>query len=281
MGKEENYMSISEIAIKLKEMAKKLDSGELHADEIVKMTSLTRQLHERMIVLQYKAFEETVSTMDREAAKTSGAAADENKVHEPKGEEPAANETGQDESSGEETKERPDEKKYEHAVKPTEAPGKTESRKTGQKDPTPKEYREAEESTKVNEDRPAFRIGEAMQSQNQISLIDSIDEIKEMEHSLNDAFKAENKGSLSQKMNDQPITDLKSAISINQKFTFINELFEDDADAFNNSVAKLNNCQSYIDADHYIKNSLKDRYDWQMKNPVVKEFDRLVQRRFL
>ena len=205
-------MTITNIAAKLYEMSQKLEAGNLASNEILEMTELARQFHERMIVLQYKAFEESVS-LEEEVS---------NSVSEP-------------------------------------------------------EVSPISENTKVQKvDEPIEEI-----PPNQISLIDSIEEIKKMEHSLNDSLREVRGVSLGQKLNQKPIHDLKSAISINQQFLFISRLFDKDKAAYLAAVEKINTFSSYLEADEYIQNSLIPRYDWETRSPEVVEFSNLVERRFL
>ena len=131
----------------------------------------------------------------------------------------------------------------------------------------------------VVEEEPASTYGPTV-SPNQISLIDSIEEIKQMEQSLNETLKHESP-TLAQKLHRTPITDLKSALTINQKFQFISHLFNKDGDAFSSAMDRLNGCATYLEADEYIQNTLKDTYDWDMKSSPVREMMDLVERKFL
>lgn len=142
---------------------------------------------------------------------------------------------------------------------------------------------EAEDvSDEINEpEGPSIRVGAAAVSPNQISLIDSIEEIKRMEKSLNDQLKDDSSATLSQRLKQKPIEDLVSAIGINQRFRFIKQLFDEDKAAFEDAVNKLNGFSSFIEADEFVQNDLKDRFDWQMKDPVVKEMIGLIERRYL
>lgn len=117
-------------------------------------------------------------------------------------------------------------------------------------------------------------------SPNQISLIDSIEEIKKTE-SVNKAF-ANNVGpSLSQKMANRGIIDLVNEITINQRFKFVAQLFDGNKEAYEEAIIKLNGFATYLEADEYIENIVKDRFDWEANSPVVKEFNGLIERKFL
>ncbi len=75
------------------------------------------------------------------------------------------------------------------------------------------------------------------------------------------------------------IKDLKSAIGINEKFLFINELFRGDMKAFNDVIIKLNEYTDINDADNLL-NELKEKYNWAedlvafltLKDFVIRKF---------
>lgn len=199
-------MSIKSIVDQLKEYSVILDQGELDSDQIAKMTELSRDLYERLVIFKYKTFEMGVA-------------------HE------------------------------------EEVP------------------KDGEEMNRVSE--PGQEMEEPEVASNQISLIDSIEEIKEMEQSLNESFSSMKSPSLKEKIVGSPIPDLRAAISINQKFKFISELFEDNAEAFEKSVETINGYTSFIEADDYMENNLKPRYGWETNSTTAREFADLVSRRFL
>jgi len=199
-------MSIKSIVDQLKEYSDILDHGELDPDQIAKMTELSRDLYERLVIFKYKTFEMGVSHEDEDTTDIE----EQNEVAEPGAE-------------------------------------------------------------SLEDEVPS----------NQISLIDSIEEIKEMEQSLNESFSSLKSPSLKEKIVGTPIPDLKSAISINQKFKFISDLFENDADAFEKSLETINGYTSFIEADDYLQNNLKPRYGWETNSTVAKEFAEIVSRRFL
>ncbi len=254
-------MTIHSISKQITKLAKRLEKGKLHADEIIEMTDLSRQLHERMIVLQYKTFEEMPA---EKSAENENLDHDNNSVL-------ASAETVSENSSSEkivdETKQIEPEpsvkKEPETEIKPAETYAPVEQK--------------AEE---LSEERAAFRMDNTIIPSNQISLIDSIEEIKEMEKSLNDAF-GDKAPSLAQKLNKKPISNLKSAITINQKFKFISGLFQNDTEAFETALDRINGCVTYLEADEYIQNGPGTRFEWEMKSTTVQEMMDLVERRFL
>jgi hypothetical protein len=86
--------------------------------------------------------------------------------------------------------------------------------------------------------------------------------------------------SLADRMQLKPINDLKTAIGLNDKFQFINELFEGSADRYNEAMNLLNSCSSGIEADQLFAD-LNARYDWNAQNPVFKKLKEFVTRRYL
>ncbi len=70
-------------------------------------------------------------------------------------------------------------------------------------------------------------------------------------------------------------------ISFNQRFAFINQLFDGDTDAYNRSIADLGNSKGYIEALTYINLNLRHDYKWQDDDPVVKDFLDMIKKKFL
>lgn len=85
---------------------------------------------------------------------------------------------------------------------------------------------------------------------------------------------------LADRMQLKPISDLKTAIGLNDKFQFINDLFEGSADRYNEAVNLLNSCSSGNEAGQLFAD-LKSRYSWDGKNPVFMKLQDFVNRRYL
>lgn len=95
------------------------------------------------------------------------------------------------------------------------------------------------------------------------------------------ASTSDEKQSVAEKLQRTPISDLKSAIGINQRFLFINELFQQNADEYNASIEFINNAPSLDDAQIYINQKLISRYNWDIEEKHVINFMELVERKFL
>ncbi len=71
----------------------------------------------------------------------------------------------------------------------------------------------------------------------------------------------------------------KIAISINDKFRFINELFAANAVEYNIAIEQINAVSSLAELNNYL-NGLKQIYTWKEDNEVVKNLYALAQKRF-
>jgi hypothetical protein len=97
--------------------------------------------------------------------------------------------------------------------------------------------------------------------------------------SLNDRLRS-SQTELSDTLKDAPIKDLKKAIGINDRFLFISELFRGDEAMYERSIKTINGFSIFPEAEYWIRRELKLKLAWDDKNPVVKQFDQLVRRRF-
>jgi hypothetical protein len=76
------------------------------------------------------------------------------------------------------------------------------------------------------------------------------------------------------------IPDLTKAIGINEKFTFIRELFHNSGVDFSNAIQKLNECEN-IDSAFVLMEELKHQYIWDTTSSSYLSLCDLVRRRFI
>jgi len=81
------------------------------------------------------------------------------------------------------------------------------------------------------------------------------------------------------KLHRNPITDLKSAIGINEKFLFVNQLFEGNLQQYSAAIEKINTVQD-LQAARQIAADLAGQMNWDDNNEHVKNFMELLERRF-
>ena len=96
---------------------------------------------------------------------------------------------------------------------------------------------------------------------------------------LADKFRDEGDASLGARMQKNKITDLKDAIGINEKFLFINDLFDGNMQDYNNAVENINSMGTLEQAKSVISN-LGEKYKWDVKPDAVNHFMSYVERRF-
>lgn len=103
-------------------------------------------------------------------------------------------------------------------------------------------------------------------------------EEKPQQRSLNDLFN-EQKQDLGEKFQQTKITDLTKAMSINDKFLFIRELFKNKSEEFSHAIHTLNKCENIEEA-FDIMEGLKKQYFWDSTSSAYLALCDLVRRKF-
>ena len=101
---------------------------------------------------------------------------------------------------------------------------------------------------------------------------------KPQQRSLNDLFN-EQKQDLGDKFQQTKITDLTKAMSINDKFLFIRELFKNKSEEFSRAIQTLNKCENIEEA-FDIMEGLKKQYFWDSTSSAYLALCDLVRRKF-
>jgi hypothetical protein len=102
--------------------------------------------------------------------------------------------------------------------------------------------------------------------------------VKPQQRSLNDLFN-EQKQDLGDKFQQTKIADLTKAMSINDKFLFIRELFKNKSEEFSRAIQTLNNCENIEEA-FDIMEGLKKQYFWDSTSSAYLALCDLVRRKF-
>ena len=150
--------------------------------------------------------------------------------------------------------------------------------------PDPKSYSlrkpqvmEEDYQEKVN---PAFNLSEEVPTLSQANARKELHEvIADKKESLNDKLKQERK-ELAHALKETPIKDLRKAIGINDRFTFVNELFRGDEAMYERSLKTINSFNIYSEAEYWMNRELKLKLGWNEDVEAVKHFYELVRRRF-
>ncbi len=82
---------------------------------------------------------------------------------------------------------------------------------------------------------------------------------------------------LSSKLKSQPISDIGAAMGLNEKFSFIRELFNNDPDKFTETINILNRASNFNEAYSY----LSDKFDWDMDDSQVQKLLDLTRRKLI
>ncbi len=107
------------------------------------------------------------------------------------------------------------------------------------------------------------------------------DKLKEEKRTLNERLQQENPaGTIGSKLNQNPIRDLKSAIGINEKFQFINELFNGSMQDYAESINQLNLMSQHDEALQLI-DIYKFKYNWDTNSDAFHKIMEFIRRRFL
>ncbi len=94
---------------------------------------------------------------------------------------------------------------------------------------------------------------------------------------LNEKF-SEEQEVLAQRLQNNPIDDLRSAIGVNDKALYVQELFNGDLSGYDDAVRFLNDCTELQQAEDFI-NELKVKHDWSEKQELAEGFINLVKRK--
>jgi hypothetical protein len=76
------------------------------------------------------------------------------------------------------------------------------------------------------------------------------------------------------------VETLREAISINQRFSFINELFNGENMEYHAAVQHLDSLPNIEQARAYITDTLAPRYDWGRKEEHMNKLLKLIERKF-
>jgi hypothetical protein len=86
--------------------------------------------------------------------------------------------------------------------------------------------------------------------------------------------------SLASKLSKTKIKDLVSSIGLNEKFLFINDLFDGNSALYNQEIQVLNTQNNSTDALQYFQ-QLQQKFNWEKDSKVYEKLKDLVERRYI
>jgi hypothetical protein len=82
---------------------------------------------------------------------------------------------------------------------------------------------------------------------------------------------------LSSKLKSHPIQDIGASMGLNEKFSFIRDLFNNDPDKFTETINILNHASNFNEAYSY----LSDKFNWDMDDSQVQKLLDLTRRKLI
>ena len=104
--------------------------------------------------------------------------------------------------------------------------------------------------------------------------------VRENVPTLGDLLEKTEDNSLVARLQRKPVSDLISAIGINDKFLFLNELFGGSMEKYNKSIRSLNSFSTLLGAKTYMS-ELQIEFQWDCSSDAYKKLADLVERRFI
>lgn len=98
---------------------------------------------------------------------------------------------------------------------------------------------------------------------------------------LNDTLKKEEGKTIADAHEQKKIISLKDTLSINQKFMFINQLFDGSVEDFNKIVDFIDQSNSFEEASNFIQNNYIKKNSWKKDSSEVNEFMAIIEKRFI
>jgi len=96
---------------------------------------------------------------------------------------------------------------------------------------------------------------------------------------LGDTLSSTEKPAVADRLQMSGINDLREAIGINDKFLFINELFNGDLERYNKVINELNGFSGLSGAQTYLT-ELQVQYQWAENGPAYQKLNVLLERKF-
>lgn len=244
------YKSIKEIVQSLSKEIDRLENGELTVEELESVLNDVRSLHERIAILQYLAVQPKESSE--------------------KSKKPTSFSFGVDQNMLDSLREPSNQTNLLDAIEQEKEPFSASNEDV-------KEVKEMKVDTLFGEELSSEEPVENLKAEIK-PVTDAV--AQEERKSINDNFSSQREvESLADRLSKKPITDLIEAIGLNQKFLFMNDLFDGENNLYKEALDSLNSFQSFIEADEYM-NVLRARHNWDSTSKSVKDFIELVERRY-
>lgn len=105
---------------------------------------------------------------------------------------------------------------------------------------------------------------------------ETIDKVEPTVSTLNDKLQRARSNNLQEKIKNSKLTDIQSAIGINDQFLFIRELFDNNSEEYKSSINYINSRHDYNEIISHFNKSQK----WDNEDSTVIQFFDLIKRKF-
>nr|WP_320117172.1 hypothetical protein [uncultured Marinifilum sp.] len=106
-------------------------------------------------------------------------------------------------------------------------------------------------------------------------IISDTDIMEEMSN-LNDQLQKPTSEILGEKIFSNTLTDIQSAIGINDRFLFTRELFNNSTEEYNAEINFINSANNFST----IENHFRKNKNWDFEDPIVNQFIEITKRKF-
>jgi predicted secreted protein len=257
MGKT-SYKNTTELIKDLNDRLDDLNNGQLGLSDLDDLVGSSRELYEHLIILRHVAFDkaqnETTDSLSKSEEKEVIAKAEEVSGL-------AFDLTKPETSVPAEVEEEQTDLHFDFTAVTEEETSTTTAEN---------EFAASDESAQKEESEPDIQPNPAP----------TVSQEETENASLNDSFKKEDELSLRKKLQNTPVADIKTHISIAKKFEYISSLFNGDAEAYDEAIDFLNTCASGQDARLKL-NEYTTKYSWDLEDKSIIKFIELVERRYI
>jgi hypothetical protein len=272
-----------ELLNQLNGLVNSLEKGELSLEELNELELVTRTLHERSIILRYKAFETSVLGEESDPNEDDNRPPSETEAEE----EVTAEPTETVEVEAEETDESEDEPAFDFAIFDEEST-EEEAEPVAETEPvapepfTPEPPAEALEAEGSEEPAEEIAVEPEPVEEVQPEPVSEPELVPTPTTASGSAFLdrfAQQDNSLAGRFSAGPLESLIGAFGLNERLRFINDLFDGSSEKFSDAIKALDT-QSSLDNARTKVAGYAEENEWDPEEEVVAEFMNYLNRRY-
>ncbi len=164
-------------------------------------------------------------------------------------------------------------------IKPLEEEQKPEIKEAEKKQEVNIDFKQSEKYQPKEVEPQTIPLDTATQPEYNTKPESAYDLFSPSTNTVSDKFVSDEDKSVASRLKQNKLNDLRDAIGINEKFLFINELFNGDMGRYNKAIDEINSMQNKIGTDTYIM-ELKIEKQWDVESDAFIKFKDLIDRKF-